>query len=153
MDDEAARELAARVETLLGEVEQLPDPAARAKAGELVQALVDLYGEALARMVGMADGARAAFDDDEVVSHLLLLHDLHPASVEERVRGALEDVRPYMESHGGGVELTAIEDGVVRLKLAGSCSGCPASSATLKLAIEDAIHKAAPEIEAVEADG
>ena len=44
-----------------------------------------------------------------------------PCRVEERVREALDEVRPYLESHGGDVELLGVEDGVVRLRLQGSC--------------------------------
>ena len=62
-------------------------------------------------------------------------------------------MRPYLESHGGNVELLGVEGTVVRLRLQGSCSGCPSSAMTLKLAIEDAIHKAAPEVATVEAEG
>ncbi|MBV9816956.1 MAG: NifU family protein [Solirubrobacterales bacterium] len=69
--------------------------------------------------------------------------------MESRVREALQGVRPYLESHGGDVELLGIEGSAVRLRLRGSCSGCPSSAMTLKLAIEDAIHAAAPEIEEV----
>ena len=140
-----------RVESLLAEVEALPDPGAREKALELVQALLDLYGEGLARVLARVDGAALA--DDELVAHLLLLHDLHPVPVETRVLEALEGVRPYLESHGGDVQMVGVEDGVVRLRLQGSCSGCPSSTMTLKLAIEDAIHKAAPDVERVEAEG
>jgi Fe-S cluster biogenesis protein NfuA/nitrite reductase/ring-hydroxylating ferredoxin subunit len=118
---------------------------------EAVQAIVEMYGEGLARIMERVDGA--ALLDDDLVSHLLLVHDLHPVPLEERVRGALEEVRPYMESHKGGVELVSIENGVVRLRLEGSCSGCPSSTMTLKLAIEDAIHKAAPDVEEIVADG
>lgn len=153
MDDEGARELVGRVEFLLDEVEALPDPASRDKAGEVVQALVELYGEGLARVMALSNGTGAALAEDELVAHLLLLHDLHPVPLEQRVLGALEEVRPYMESHGGGVELVGIEAGVVRLKLAGSCSGCPSSTMTLKLAIEDAIHKAAPDVDEIVAEG
>ena len=157
MEDGEVRELVARVEGLLEEVESLPGPAARATA-DVVGALLEMYGEGLARIVGLAaereaDGLVEALTGDELVSHLLLLHDLHPVSVEARVRGALEDVRPYLDSHGGDVELVAVEDGVVRLRLAGSCDGCPSSAMTLKLAIEEAVLKAAPEVERVEADG
>jgi Fe-S cluster biogenesis protein NfuA/nitrite reductase/ring-hydroxylating ferredoxin subunit len=155
LDDTQAREGVARVEELLAKVESLPDPAARENATEMAGALLDLYGEGLARIVervGAADAElSASLADDELVAHLLLLHDLHPVPVGERVGGALEEVRPYLESHGGNVELVAIDGAVVRLRLQGSCSGCPSSSMTLKLAIEDAIHKAAPEIESVEA--
>jgi Fe-S cluster biogenesis protein NfuA/nitrite reductase/ring-hydroxylating ferredoxin subunit len=144
------------VEALLGEVESLPDPAARDKALEVVQALVELYGEGLGRIaagLGAVGGLPTAVVEDELVTHLLLLHDLHPVPVHERVLSALAEVRPYLESHGGDVELAGVEDGVVRLRLQGSCSGCPSSTMTLKLAIEEAIHKAAPDVESIEAEG
>ena len=89
----------------------------------------------------------------ELVSHLLLLHGLHPVPLEQRVHGALDEVRPYLESHGGDVELLGIEDGVVRLAMRGSCDGCASSTMTLKLAIEDAIQKAAPDVEEIVAEG
>lgn len=148
----------ARVEGLLEQLEALPDAAARDTATEVVQALLDLYGAGLERMVDVIaerdDGTlAAAFSDDELVAHLLLVHGLHPVPVEDRVRGALEGVRPYLESHGGNVELLGVDDGVVSLRLEGSCSGCPSSSMTLKLAIEDAIFKAAPDVEEVRAEG
>jgi Fe-S cluster biogenesis protein NfuA len=66
--------------------------------------------------------------------------------VEDRVLDALGEVRPYLDSHGGDVELLGVEGSTVRLRLQGSCSGCPSSAMTLKLAIENAIQKAAPEI-------
>jgi Fe-S cluster biogenesis protein NfuA len=94
----------------------------------------------------------AALAGDDVVAHLLLLHGLHPVPLEARVRGALAEVRPYLESHGGNVELLGVDDGVVRLRMQGSCSGCPSSTMTLKLAIEEAIHKAAPDVQDVVAE-
>ena len=45
---------------------------------------------------------------------------------------ALDEVRPYLDSHGGGVELVEVVDGVVRLRLYGSCNGCPSSTMTLR---------------------
>jgi Fe-S cluster biogenesis protein NfuA/nitrite reductase/ring-hydroxylating ferredoxin subunit len=149
--------LVERVERLLDEIERLPDPAGREKAMEVVQALFDLYGTALERIVeelaARDDGELAeTFAQDELVSHLLLLHGLHPMPLEERVVSALEEVRPYLESHGGNVELVGIDGDTVRLLLKGSCSGCPSSTMTLKLAIENAIHKSAPEIEEVVAE-
>ncbi len=157
MSDTAAEQVA-RVESLLGQLEALPDAAARSTATEAMQALLDLYGEGLGRIVDLLaardDGTLAqALADDELVAHLLLLHGLHPAPVEERVRGALESVRPYMESHGGSAELLGVAEGVVRLRLEGSCSGCPSSSITLKLAIEKAIFDVAPDVDEVLAEG
>jgi Fe-S cluster biogenesis protein NfuA/nitrite reductase/ring-hydroxylating ferredoxin subunit len=148
----------ARIDGLLEEADRLGDPAARELATGIAQALLDLYGEGLAHIVeevaARDDGTlAAAFAGDELVSHLLLLHGLHPIPLEDRVRGALEEVAPYLGSHGGGVELLGIEDGVVRLALQGTCDGCPSSAATLKLAIEDAIRDAAPDVTAIEAEG
>jgi Fe-S cluster biogenesis protein NfuA len=155
---DTAPEQIARVEGLLGQVEALPDAAARETATEAMQALLDLYGEGLGRIVDVVaardDGTLAeALADDELVAHLLLLHGLHPVSVEERVLGAIEGVRPYMESHGGSAELLGVEEGVVHLRLEGSCSGCPSSSITLKLAIEKAIFDVAPDVHEVLAEG
>jgi Fe-S cluster biogenesis protein NfuA len=160
LDDRAARERVARVEALLAEVEEAPAAIPRESAIELVQAMLDLYGEGLRRLVTLvaerdADGSlAAALSSDELVAHLLLLHGLHPVPLDRRVRGALDDVRPYLESHGGNVELLAIDDdAVVHLALEGTCNGCPSSAVTLKHAIEEAIHKAAPDVAGIEAEG
>jgi Fe-S cluster biogenesis protein NfuA len=146
MDDREARILVGRAESLLG---GLDGPAVDA-----VQALVALYGEGLGRIVARLDGSLVReLAGDELVGHLMLLHDLHPIAVEERVQRALDGVAPHLASHGGGVELLGIEDGVARLALRGQCDGCPSSAATLRLAVENAIRMAAPELEVVEAEG
>jgi Fe-S cluster biogenesis protein NfuA/nitrite reductase/ring-hydroxylating ferredoxin subunit len=135
-----------RVEAQLERVDGLAEPA-RATALDAVQSIVELYGEGLRRMLA---GAR---EEDDLVSHLLLVHDLHPVSLEQRVEQALDGVRPYLRSHGGDVELLGLEGGVARLRLEGSCNGCGSSRTTMKLAIEDALAKAAPELEGVDAEG
>jgi Fe-S cluster biogenesis protein NfuA/nitrite reductase/ring-hydroxylating ferredoxin subunit len=151
MDDIQARERVGQIESLLEDIETLPDPVAQARCTEVVSALLDLYGEGLARIVERMPEPRALVED-ELVAHLLLLHGLHPVPVEARVHGALEEVRPYLQSHGGNVQLVSLQDGVLRLRLEGSCSGCPSSAATLALAVEDAVRKAAPEIEEIKAE-
>jgi len=159
LDDQGLQERVARMEMLLGEIEALEDPNARSKAAEVVQVLLELYGEGLARMMEtVAEGKEGqrtfeAFANDELVSHLLLLHGLHPLDLETRVVKALEEVRPYLKSHGGNVEFLGVEGGVARLRMQGSCSGCPSSTMTLKLAIEEAIQKTAPDLEGIEAEG
>jgi Fe-S cluster biogenesis protein NfuA/nitrite reductase/ring-hydroxylating ferredoxin subunit len=150
MDDS---ELIGRVEGLLEELEVLADPATRDVALETVQAVLALYGAGLERIVErVGELQTTALAGDELVEHLLLLHGLHPLSVEERVREALDGVRPYLGSHGGDVELVGVADGVARVRMQGSCEGCPASSMTLKLAIEDAVLKAAPDVDRVVAE-
>jgi Fe-S cluster biogenesis protein NfuA/nitrite reductase/ring-hydroxylating ferredoxin subunit len=69
------------------------------------------------------------------------------------VAEALDDVRPYMESHGGNVELVSLDDGVARIRLEGSCDGCPASSSTLELAIKTALEETAPDLLGIEVEG
>ena len=93
-----------------------------------------MYGSGLERIVDALfaageDGERLAVSlaEDPLVATLLLIHDLHPVPLEERVQAALDSVRPYMESHGGNVELLSLSDGVARIHLQGSCSDCSAS--------------------------
>jgi Fe-S cluster biogenesis protein NfuA/nitrite reductase/ring-hydroxylating ferredoxin subunit len=132
---------------------------ARERAEELVRLVADLYGAGLERLLTILhelgrldDEALAALTADDLVAGLLLVHDLHPYDVTTRVEQALDNVRPYLGSHGGDVELLAVSDDVVRLRLLGSCNGCPSSSVTLKLAVEGAIEAAAPEITAIEVE-
>ncbi len=154
------REVGSRIEHLLDELGSV-DPLVQARAEELVRLVVELYGAGLARVVELAGEAGpagrellAGMAGDELVASLLVLHDLHPEPVEARVRKALDRVRPYLGSHAGGVELLGVDaEGVVRLRLEGSCDGCPSSTVTVKLAIERAIEEAAPEVTRVEVEG
>lgn len=147
-------ELVDRVQRLTGELESLTDPAARSIAERLMAALLELYGEGLERILELVgDDAARSLADDGVVASLLLIHDLYPVPLEQRVAEALQSVRPYMESHGGDVELLGLEGGVARLRLSGSCNGCAASAATLELAIEKALQESAPDLLGLEVEG
>jgi Fe-S cluster biogenesis protein NfuA len=83
---------------------------------------------------------------------MFLLHSLHPDDLETRVLRGMETVRPYLQSHGGDCELTGVHDGIVHLRLHGSCGSCPSSSLTLKNAIEEALYQAAPDIKEIVAE-
>ncbi len=73
-------------------------------------------------------------------------------SLLERVEAALDTIRPYLLTDGGNVSVEEITpDNVVRLKLLGACGSCPMSIMTLKAGIEEAIKKAVPEINSIEA--
>jgi Fe-S cluster biogenesis protein NfuA len=151
------RDVGERVERLLAALRSAPGDSGAA-AEELVRMLVGLYGDGLARIVAIlreADGDRSltALAGDPLVESLLLLHDLHPLDVDARIQRALDRVRPYLGSHAGGVEYLGVHDGVAKLRLEGSCHGCPSSAATVRLAIEDAILDAAPEVSEVVVDG
>lgn len=131
---------------------------ARERSEELVRLVADFYGAGLERLLDLMhdqgrldDDVLAALAEDELVAGVLLVHGLHPYGVETRVERALESVRPYLGSHGGDVELLAVTDeGTVRLRLLGSCDGCPSSSVTLRLAVQGAVEAAAPEITSIE---
>jgi len=141
-----------QVEKLAARLDQAGDPEVRAAALQLVQSVVELHGAALQRLVdkclGTAEGERvlAAALEDNLVAGMFLLHSLHPDDIETRVIRGLESVRPYLQSHGGDCELVSVRDGIVRLKLHGSCGSCPSSSVTLRDAVEEALYEAAPEI-------
>ncbi|MBW3542953.1 MAG: NifU family protein [Planctomycetes bacterium] len=158
-EDATLAEQFAPIERLLSEADQIADPQVRDRVQEIVRLLLDFHGAGLARMVEHLESRNgdgrllAAWAEDELVGSLLLLHGLHPVDAATRVRRALESVRPYLASHGGNVELLGVDDGVVRLRLQGSCDGCPSSAATLRHTIESAIYEAAPDIAAVEVDG
>jgi Fe-S cluster biogenesis protein NfuA/nitrite reductase/ring-hydroxylating ferredoxin subunit len=153
------RDVGARIEELLAALRSGSADAGPA-AEELVRQLVGLYGDGLARIVtvlgeqgepGTAMLRRLA--EDPLVESLLLLHDLHPLDVDTRVQQALDRVRPYLGSHAGGVEYLGVRDGVARLKLEGSCHGCPSSTDTVRLAIRGAVLEAAPEVSDVVVEG
>jgi Fe-S cluster biogenesis protein NfuA/nitrite reductase/ring-hydroxylating ferredoxin subunit len=153
-------DLEGRIEWLTAELEALPDSRTRGLAEELVSGVLELHGKGLGRVLELVDEAgsagapiREALVDDGVVASLLLIHDLYPVSLEERVAEALASVQPYMESHGGGVELLSLQDGVARLRLHGSCDGCAASSATLELAIKKALMETAPDLVGLDVEG
>jgi len=155
-DESTDSDVLGRVQELTEALEALDDGPAKETAEQLVGAVVELYGEGLARImatVAHAPAIVARLADDGVVASLLLVHDLYPVPLETRVLEALDSVRPYMESHGGNVELAALEDGVAHLKLVGHCHGCPASLSTLELAIKDALDERAPDLLGVEVEG
>src|SRR5499425_3338004 len=148
-----------RVEELLASLRSQGGAAADT-AEELVRLLVGLYGDGLSHIVASlqagGEAGRAMLDTlaaDPVVEGLLLLHGLHPLDVDARIQRALDQVRPYLGSHAGGVQYLGVTDGVARLRLEGSCHGCPSSTVTVRLAIEGAVQDAAPEVSEVVVEG
>ena len=70
--------------------------------------------------------------------------------IKEKVKSVIEKVRPGLQADGGDVEFIDIEDGIVKVRLKGACSGCPMATLTLKNGIEATIKAEIPEIKAVE---
>ena len=75
---------------------------------------------------------------------LLAMYDLAPVEDRVLVEEALDEMRPYIHSHGGEVELLDVEDGSVHLRLSGACDGCAGSATTLKRGIEEALRARYP---------
>jgi Fe-S cluster biogenesis protein NfuA len=149
-----------KVEELVHEIESQADPLSRQNSIDLVSLLMELHATGLERLMELLaqqvlPGKQVVdrLADDPLVASLLLLHGLHPVDMQTRVVRALDKVRPYLKSHGGNVELLGIDDGVVRLRLEGSCNGCPSSSQTLKNSIEDAINEFAPDVLELRTEG
>jgi len=74
-----------------------------------------------------------------------------PTDIESKIKDLLEKyVKPAIQMDGGHIEFRSFEDGVVKLALQGSCSGCPSSTLTLKSGIEGLLKRMVPEVESVE---
>ncbi|MGJ3244798.1 MAG: NifU family protein [Elainellaceae cyanobacterium] len=68
----------------------------------------------------------------------------------ENVESVLDELRPYLMSDGGNVELVELDGPIVRLRLQGACGSCPSSTMTLKMGIERKLRESIPEIAEVE---
>lgn len=148
-----------QIQELIEKVESFPDPASRQLMQECLCSLLEFYGAGLERIMFHLDGdttareARDAALEEDIVRALLFVHGLHPVPVEERLAGALDSVRPYMESHGGDIELISIEEGIALLRLEGHCKSCPSSTVTMELAVRRAIEDACPDLDGIEVEG
>jgi Fe-S cluster biogenesis protein NfuA len=144
LDNAAVHERLTRLDELLAQVEATPGPAGEL-ALDAVSALAEVYGEALARATAYASetpAVLAAITGDELLSHLLVLHGIHPDPVDRRVARVLDDLRPAVQEHGGDVELAGIDQGVATVRL--SIKGC--SSTGVEDAVREAVLAVAPEL-------
>ena len=147
-----AQKAGERVEALLAELGSQAGPQVAAAAEELVSCLVELYGAGLAsivRIIGSDPAGQALMErlaGDPLVESLLLLHDLHPMPVADRVRRAIEAVTPQLGAHPGQVTFEGVDDqGVIHLRLERGGHGCGSSAGAVAAAIEEAAAVAAPE--------
>ena len=115
-DDKDFQVKVQRIGELVGELENIADPEARASAKALVQLLLDLHGAGLERVMEIVakngESGQRTIDDlgrDPLVSSLLVLYGLHPLDVESRVAQAVEQVRPQVRKGGGELDLLGIE--------------------------------------------
>ncbi|MGI5404670.1 hypothetical protein ACQEVG_35465 [Streptomyces sp. CA-135486] len=153
-----AEQAGRRVEEVLERLAATGDESARAGAEELVRVLMDFYGAGLARIVRLLEApaagrpsgsALAGLLADELVSSLLVLHDLNPEDTATRIARALDTVGDP------AWEVVGFDDATATLRLrssGGAGCGCASTGAAAQQAVEDAIACFAPEVTAVEVE-
>src|SRR5262249_40622139 len=141
-----------RVEQALQVVNELGDKNARASALELMQALMDLHGAAMTRIVELLSESTESghpvllkIADDPLISGLLVLYGVHPFSLRDRVQRALERLVSQLRKLGCTLELVNADENVVRINL-GNAPGDAHSVSMARNKIEQAIREAAPEV-------
>lgn len=136
-------DLLSKLEDLLTRVEVL-DEEPRELAFELLDGVDTIHRMALHRLADLLGPALQDLRDaDPAVAWLFEAYGIgidEKAAAEE----ALETVRPYIHSHGGEVEVLHAADGVVQLRMSGTCSGCTASAVTLRTTIDEALRDHLP---------
>ena len=141
-----------RIGELIGELDRNADAEMRERARELVQAILDVHRVGLERIVELARAPIEELVADESVALLFSLHDLHPTSIESRVRGAIAGLAPRLLEEGVAVELASIDDESVRIRLRAEGT-VRARIAALRGELEAAVRRGAPEIATVDIDG
>lgn len=145
-------ELLDELEGLLTEVDGLEEPV-RVRVLALLDGIDVLHRLAIGRLAEAVGPERIeqARGADPAVAWLL---EAYAVGVDERAaaEAALDGVRPYLHSHGGDVAVLAAQGGVVRVKLSGACSGCTASTITLRRGVEEALREHFPGFAAMEVE-
>lgn len=143
------------IEELLKRIEASADPHLRTTTHELLQVVMDMFGTGIERILEIARAAGEPGQNlidrlgrDELVSSLLALYDLHPLTLEDRVERAVEKVRPSLKKRGGEVEVLAIKDGAVSLKLQAN-----GHAQALREIVEEAVYQAVPDVTSLIIEG
>jgi Fe-S cluster biogenesis protein NfuA len=160
-DDELTyTEVLGRIGELAEELTQHPDREVAEGVGELLDWIDAFHRDGLGRLVEMIRSWRGeifleSVSADEVVGTFLRAYGLGEgtetvAEAAASVEAALEQVRPLVESHGGAIEVVSVVDGVVSVRMQGTCDGCPSSSATLTFGVEQALKDSWPNFRRLE---
>lgn len=137
-----------------------PDRTIRDQTEEMLDWIDAFHREGLGRLVELIRGWRGEiFLDsvarDDVAGMLLATYDLGVSpgidtTAEDAVAEALEEIRPFVESHGGTIVVDSVVDGVVKVQMLGSCDGCPSSTATLTGGVERSLREHWPNFRRLE---
>ncbi len=161
-DDESldADEVWGQIQSLADELLSCPDPEVVRQVEELLDWVDVFHRDGLGRLIEMIRSWRGelflnSVANDDVTGTMLATYGLgegREVEVEaaEAVETALAEVRPLTESHGGAIEVDKIKDGVVWVRMLGTCDGCPSSSATLTYGLEEALREHWPNFRRLE---
>jgi Fe-S cluster biogenesis protein NfuA/nitrite reductase/ring-hydroxylating ferredoxin subunit len=128
----------AELETLVGTLERDGDE----RALLLLQLMDAIHRPALELLL-------AGTPEHPIATAVLAMYELVPLDEHTQVEEALDEVRPYIESHGGGLELLDVDGGVVHVRMSGSCHGCAASAMTLRRGVETKLRERIPWFEEI----
>jgi len=130
-------------------MEGIEDERTREEVFALLEGIDVLHRQALGRLLELVSslggsGLVERVSQDPVVDALLEMYGLPEADERAQVERALEGVYPYFKSHGGKLDVLGVEEGRVRVRLSGSCEGCPGTATTLKRVVEEALREGFP---------
>lgn len=150
-------DLLVRVGGLVEEIEQQAGEDVQALVFELLDLLEAYHREGVTRLaMSVPPEALESAHEDPLVAHLLetyLGDEAEDSAPDAVVDEAIEEIRPYVHSHGGEMEVLSIDGGVVTLRLMGSCDGCPSSSATLTQGVESILRDRWPGFRELRVEG
>lgn len=157
MDPGGFQEQIKRLGELVTQLEQTPDSPQKAVCKELVQLLMEVHAQGLERILEIAFESSEAgstlidrMGRDDVAGGLLLLYSLHPDALETRVQTAVERMRGKLRKLACAIELSAVEQGAVRVRVTRSGHGCGSSTGELRTLIENGLYELAPDITSLE---
>jgi len=155
-------EIMPRVAEIYEGLMEHPDPRIVGAVSEMMDLVDAFHREGLGRLIEMIRSWRGeifleSVAHDEVTGEFLASYDLGEVvddremqAAIEAVDAALEEMRPFVESDGGMIVVDSIKDGVVTVRMLGSCDGCPSSSATLTGGVEEALRRHWPNFRRLE---
>ena len=148
-DELSYLEVLGRIGELAEQLTAHPDPKVAEGVGELLDWIDAFHRDGLGRLVEMIRSWRGeifleSVSADDIVGTFLGAYGLGEGvetlgEASAAVDAALEQVRPLVESHGGAIEVVSVADGVVKVRMNGTCDGCPSSAATLTYGVEQAL--------------
>lgn len=128
----------AELETLVGTLERDGDE----RALLLLQLMDAIHRPAFELLL-------AGQPEHPIAAAVLAMYELVPLDEHSQIEEALDEIRPYIESHGGGLELLDVEGGTIHVRLSGSCHGCAASAMTLRRGVEAKLRERIPWFEEI----